>query len=69
MMKNNITLEEGFSLLQQITDKLQNGELSIEDSIKLYEEGTMLVKHCQEKLDKASLKITELSSKGKESEV
>lgn len=62
-MKNNITLEEAMKKLEEITEKMQNDDLPVDEALKLFEEGTKLVSYCREKLDKASLKITELSEK------
>lgn len=62
-MKINITLEEAMKKLEEITEKMQNEDLPVDEALKLFEEGTSLVSYCKEKLDKATLKITELSEK------
>lgn len=49
--------------LEEIVDRLENGELSLEEMIKLYEEGTALAGKCAAALEKAQIKITELSGK------
>jgi exodeoxyribonuclease VII small subunit len=41
--------------------KIEDGETSLDESIALYERGTLLVKECEKMLDGAELKITELS--------
>ena len=45
---------------------MQSEDIPVDKAIKLFEEGTQLVSLCKEKLDKASLKITELSGKTSE---
>ena len=54
--------------LEEIVDKLENGNLSLEEMMKLYEEGTALAAKCAKSLDAAQLKISELSS-GKGAEI
>ena len=54
--------EKSVSRLEEIADKLENGNLTLEEMMKLYEEGTVLAADCAKSLDKAQLKITELSS-------
>jgi exodeoxyribonuclease VII small subunit len=46
--------------LEQIVSDLENGELPLEQSIKTFEEGVKLTKHCQNLLSKAELKIQKL---------
>lgn len=53
--------EKAVERLEKITDKLENGNLSLEEMMKLYEEGTAIAADCAEALDSAKLKITELS--------
>ncbi len=57
--------EKAASRLDEIVDRLENGNLSLEEMIKLYEEGTELAAKCAKALEKAQIKITELSG-GKE---
>ncbi len=54
--------EKSVARLEEIVDKLENGNLSLEEMMKLYEEGTALAAKCAKSLDAAQLKITELSS-------
>ena len=53
--------EKAVARLEEITDKLENGNLPLEDMMKLYEEGTQLAAVCAKSLEEAQLKITELS--------
>lgn len=47
--------------LQEIVDRLESGEESLDGMMKLFEEGAKLSVRCYEALDKAELKITELT--------
>lgn len=67
-MKKEMTLEEALSKLEEITDKMQGEDIAVDEALKLFENGTKLVAFCKEKLDKAQLKITELSEKMNEDE-
>lgn len=54
--------EKAVERLEEIVDKLENGNLPLEDMMKLYEEGTVLAAKCAKSLEAAELKITELTS-------
>ena len=54
--------EKAVSRLEEIVDKLENGNLSLEEMMKLYEEGTALAGKCAKALYKSQLKISDLSS-------
>ena len=56
------TFEESLKRLQEISELLEDEGTSLDDSIKLYEEGIELSKFCFERLNSARLKITELKN-------
>ncbi len=56
-----ITFDKAASRLEEIIYLLENGKCSLEESVKLFEEGTKLSGICAEKLKKAEQKITELT--------
>ena len=58
--KKEETFEDNLKRLQEISDLLEGGEIGLEESIELYEEGIKLSKICYSKLESAELKITEL---------
>lgn len=60
-MKTDMTLEQAMKKLEDITKRMENEELSVEESLKYFEEGTKLIAFCKEKLTASSLKITELT--------
>ena len=57
------TLEQSFEKLEQIIGNLENGDVSLEDSFKLYNEGMKLIQNCNQHLDKVEKKIVVLNQK------
>lgn len=58
--KKESSFEELLNRLQEISDALESGEIGLDQSIKLYEEGIDLAKICFTTLKEAELKVTEL---------
>ena len=52
--------EDVYAKLEAVVAKLEQGGLSLEQAIELYEEGMTLARNCQERLDGAEQKITKL---------
>ena len=46
--------------LEEIVRTMERGELPLEESLKLFEEGTALVRSCTKQLDEAEMKIVKL---------
>lgn len=57
--------EEALRELESVVERLEGGELSLEDSLAAFEEGVKLVKYCNQKLTDVEKKI-ELLVKDKE---
>jgi len=55
------TYEEKIEQLRQIIAKIEDGSTSLDESMKLYEQGAALVKQCESLLAEAEEKITTLS--------
>lgn len=53
----NMTFESAMSRLEKIVSELEGGRVSLDDSLKLYEEGIALVRFCSNTLDNAEKKI------------
>lgn len=49
--KDTMTIEEGFSLLEELIGKMEEPEVSLEESFALYNKGIKLVKECNDKID------------------
>ena len=58
-----MTYEQAIERLQAIAEKLDEGDLPLEESLKLFEESTALTDFCTKSLQNAKLKITKLSDK------
>jgi exodeoxyribonuclease VII small subunit len=58
--------EEYIGKLEGIVHKLEEGELTLDESVKAYEEGMNISKICLEKLNKTKKKIEQLVIKGEE---
>lgn len=61
-----ITYEKAIKRLEKIVDTLESGELSLDESIALFEEGTKLCKFCNDALNNAEQKIKSLEEAEKE---
>ena len=46
-----LTLEEGFKKLDEITARMEDSNLTFDERFALYKEGVKLVKYCSEKID------------------
>ena len=55
--KNPPTLETAMQRVSEIVSSMERGDMPLEKLIESYEEGTALVKMCQEKLDAAEKRI------------
>ena len=55
------TFEDSLKRLEEIVNKLEQGEIPLEDSIKMYEEGLALSRMCIERLTQADLKLKKVS--------
>lgn len=58
--KKDSSFENSLQRLQEISDILEKGEIGLEESLKLYEEGINLAKNCYSTLKEAELKVTEI---------
>ncbi len=55
------TYEQRIERLKQIIEKIEDGNTSLDESIRLYEQGAVLVRQCETILSEAEVKITTLS--------
>lgn len=61
MSKKNPTFEENMQRIEQIVHTIEQGDIPLNESLKLFQEGTALVRKCQELLDNAELQVKEIS--------
>ena len=52
-----LSYEEAFDQLEQILQALESGDLPLEESLSLYEQGAGLAAYCGQKLDEAELRV------------
>ena len=57
MNQANTTFESAMQRLEQIVRALERGDAPLEESLKLFQEGTELVRRCQTLLDNAELQV------------
>ncbi len=57
-MAKQLTFENAMKQLENIVHELESGNLSLEDSIKKFEEGIKLSNYCSAKLDETEKRIT-----------
>ena len=63
--KKENNFESSLKRLEEISDLLENEDTSLEDSIKLFEEGIELKEFCEDKLKSAKLKIDKIVKRNK----
>lgn len=56
------SFEDAFARLERIVQRLEQGNLSLEEATQLYEEGITLARLCNELLNRAELRITRLQT-------
>ena len=58
----DLTFEQAFEELEATVAKLEDGDLSLEESLALFERGQRLSAHCSRLLEQAELKVTQLAT-------
>ena len=57
MNEKNMTFEQSMQRLEQIVRAMERGDVALDESLKLFQEGTDLVRSCSKLLDEAKLQI------------
>ena len=57
MDKQNKSFESNMQRLEQIVRAMERGDVALEESLKLFQEGTELVRSCNELLENAQLQV------------
>ena len=60
MNQNNMTFEQSMQRLEQIVRAMERGNVALEESLKLFQEGTELVRNCNQLLDDAQLQVKKI---------
>jgi exodeoxyribonuclease VII small subunit len=61
---SELAFEEALRELEETVTKLEAGELTLEESLELFERGQKLTIYCNELLEKASLRVEQLTADG-----
>jgi len=62
--KNTTDFEASIKKLEAIVEKLEEGDLDLDTSLKSFEEGVALVKECQKIISEAEFKVNKLLDSG-----
>lgn len=60
-MSKPLTFEESMQRLEAIVRAMERGDVALEESLKLFQEGTELVRSCGKLLDEAQMQISKIS--------
>ena len=60
MNENNKSFEQNMARLEQIVRAMDRGDVALEESLKLFQEGTELVHSCNKLLDDAQLQVKKI---------
>lgn len=60
MSEQNLSFELSLKRIEEIVKSLENGSAPLDESMKLFEEGTALIRRCGELLDKAEQQVVRL---------
>ena len=62
MNKKNHTFEENMQRLEIIVRAMERGDVALEESLKLFQEGTQLIQSCAKLLDEAELQVSKITT-------
>ena len=60
MDNNSMTFEQSIARLEQIVRLMERGDVPLEESLKLFQEGTELVRSCEKLLNDAELQVNKI---------
>ncbi|MDE6363815.1 MAG: exodeoxyribonuclease VII small subunit [Lachnospiraceae bacterium] len=63
-MAKEQTLDQTFERLEGLIGKLEQEDISLEESFKLYKEGMKLIKSCNDRIDKVEKEVLKLNENG-----
>ncbi|KUO71067.1 MAG: hypothetical protein APF77_05035 [Clostridia bacterium BRH_c25] len=67
-MNENFSFEQALKRLEEIVETLEAGNISLEESIKIYQEGITLSKQCSGMLEEAEGKVMAIMNRGEQME-
>jgi exodeoxyribonuclease VII small subunit len=60
-----LSYEQAMEQLEAIVDRIERGEIGLEESVKQYEQGVLLIARCREILGRAEQRVEELTKPAK----
>lgn len=60
MNSNNQTFEQSMVRLEQIVRAMEKGDVELKESLKMFQEGTELIRRCGKLLDEAELQVKKI---------
>ena len=60
MNEQNLTFEESLVRLEQIVQAMESGKITLDESLKLFQEGPALIRGCEKLVDEAELRVTKV---------
>jgi exodeoxyribonuclease VII small subunit len=66
LAQEKLSFEKAMAQLEKIVESIEQGKVGLEDSIKQFEEGMTLIRHCRKVLAEAELKIQQLQASGRD---
>ena len=60
MNSQNTSFEQNMARLEQIVRAMERGDVPLDESLKLFQEGTELVRNCQKLLDEAQMQVKKI---------
>lgn len=67
--QKQLSFEDALKELEAIVEKLERGEVSLDDAVAAYERGSELKKQCQARLDEARLKVDRIRANPETSQI
>lgn len=61
---SKLNFEDAIKQLRAIVDKIEQGQIPLQDSLEQYEQGMALIQHCRRILQKAERRIEKISKTG-----
>ena len=62
MIQNKLSFEESMMRLEQIVRAMERGDVALEESLKLFQEGTALIQSCSKILEDAEMQVKIIST-------
>ena len=69
MAKKEMTIEKAFSDIEGIIEKMEDEDIALDESMKLYNEGVKLLKYCNDTLDKTEKELIILKNEDTEDDI